>query len=82
MRACIIRREISQVFPRKDGEEKRRFDLLKDAYKKARYKRKSYHITKEDFDYLVPRVALLRDLVKQFCDEHLAALKKEVEGIQ
>jgi HEPN domain-containing protein len=80
VRACMVRREIASAFPRANTEEKRRFKLLKDAYIKARYKRRGFHITEEDFDYLVPRIEKLHSLVGDFCQEHIEVLRHKVEG--
>jgi HEPN domain-containing protein/predicted nucleotidyltransferase len=78
LRACIINREISKAFPRADKEQKRLFKLLERAYIETRYKMDAYQITQEDFDYLVERVSVLRELVEKLCKEHIELLRGEV----
>ena len=66
--------EMLKVFPKGTELEEKRFKLLRDAYVGARYE-SSYHITREDLDYLAPRVEFLLDLVRQRCLGRLAHLK-------
>ncbi|MCD8080158.1 MAG: HEPN domain-containing protein [Bacteroides sp.] len=56
--------EIAQVFPRNTQEEKRLFQLLQESYIQARYNR-SFVVTQEDIDALLPRVQLLADLTEK-----------------
>jgi HEPN domain-containing protein len=67
--------EFIKIFPRKNAEEKRLFQLLKDAYIDARYK-KDYSITKDELAYLSKRVEKLRNLVEKTCKEKIEGLKK------
>jgi predicted nucleotidyltransferase/HEPN domain-containing protein len=59
--------ELAKVFPRHTAEEKRLFNLLKDAYVEARYN-DDFEVTKEDIDALIPKVELLRDITKRICE--------------
>jgi predicted nucleotidyltransferase/HEPN domain-containing protein len=70
--------EFMKIFPRQTDEEDRLFNLLKDAYIDARYK-KGYKITKEELEYLAKRVKKLRDLVKKTCTELINKLKSKVK---
>jgi HEPN domain-containing protein/predicted nucleotidyltransferase len=54
-RVAPIDPEFNDIFPKETDEQRRCFNLLRDAYVEARY-RKSYTITKEDLEYLAPRV--------------------------
>ncbi|MDD5598660.1 MAG: HEPN domain-containing protein [Victivallaceae bacterium] len=69
--------EFLKIFPRKSAEEERLFQLLKDAYIDARYK-KDYSITKEELEYLAKRVEKLRDSVEKTCKAKIEDLKKEL----
>lgn len=62
--------ELARVFPRNTPEEKRLFELLQRAYVEARYN-DDFVVTKEDIDALVPKIELLRDIVKKVCRERL-----------
>ncbi len=66
--AAQINEKFKTVFPFIDPESKARFELLKKAYIDARYQ-KTYTIGKEDLEYLAKRVEVLRDLVKEVCEE-------------
>lgn len=54
------------AFPRNTDEQKKCFELLNDAYVKARYD-KDYKITKEQLEYLAERVKTLRGLTEKIC---------------
>ena len=56
-----------RIFPMGTDEEKRRFDLLKQAYVRARYDPK-YIITAEELKYLARCVELLRDQTETSCE--------------
>ncbi|MBO9703691.1 MAG: HEPN domain-containing protein [Sporocytophaga sp.] len=66
--AAQINERFKTVFPFADPESKARFELLKRAYIDARYQ-KTYTIGNEDLEYLAKRVEVLRDLVKEVCEE-------------
>jgi predicted nucleotidyltransferase len=58
---------------------KRCFELLRDAYVKARYSR-HYRITNEELTLLVERVTELQAVVETVCRERLDMLSKQVGG--
>ncbi len=59
-----------KIFPMGTDEEKRRFDLLKQAYVRARYDPK-YVITAEELKYLARCVELLRDQTEESCEKKM-----------
>jgi HEPN domain-containing protein/predicted nucleotidyltransferase len=61
------------IFPRQTKEQKKRFELLKNAYIDARYK-KDYKITPEELEYLGERVKALHDLTQKSCTEKIKSL--------
>ncbi|NRB10324.1 MAG: HEPN domain-containing protein [Rickettsiaceae bacterium] len=61
-----------KVFPKKNEEEKRLFELLRKAYVDSRYKR-SYKITKEELTWLIDKVKLLEDLTIKCCEEKISS---------
>ena len=61
------------VFPRATAQQKRCFDLLKNAYIDARYNW-DYAITKEELEYLAARVRKLQGLTKRICEERIAGM--------
>lgn len=63
------------VWPRDTKFERRCFELLREAYVKARYSR-HYRISAEELAWLGKRVALLRGLVEQLCRERIETLAK------
>ena len=65
--------EFFRVFPRATEEQKRCFNLLKEAYIDARYKR-DYTINKEELEYLAGRVRKLQELTKQICEKKIASM--------
>lgn len=62
--------DISTPFPRDTEEEKRLFQLLVDAYIQSRYN-VGFVVKKEDIEALIPKVELLRDIVRKCCDERI-----------
>ncbi len=63
-------KELGRIFNYVDAEHKRIYQLLIDAYIKARYDR-SYNITEEELNFLIPEVEKLRDITKKMCEERL-----------
>lgn len=57
---------IAEVFPQETKPQRRRFQLLKNAYVDARYS-EHYKITQEELDWLEERVILLQDLTEKLC---------------
>ncbi len=62
-----------KTFPMGTDEEKRRFNLLKQAYVRARYD-KSYNITAEELKYLGRCVELLREQTETSCKEKFKSI--------
>ena len=68
---AIFRREVEKPFGRGGRFGKRCFELLRDAYVKARYSR-HYRITGEELALLIERVEELQAVVEGVCRERLA----------
>ncbi len=66
---------IAQAFPQENKMQRRRFQLLKNAYIDARYSTQ-YEITREELDWLAERVAHLQKLVERLCKEKIEQFKK------
>ncbi|MGM5631323.1 HEPN domain-containing protein [Apibacter raozihei] len=62
--------ELVKVFPRNTEEEKRLFNLLKNAYVEARYN-PDFLVTQQDIDILLPKVELLRTITERICKEKI-----------
>jgi len=58
------------AFPRNTDDQKKCFELLNDAYVKARYD-KDYKITKKQLEYLAERVKILQRLTKKICQDKI-----------
>lgn len=63
------------VWPRETKFERRCFELLREAYVKARYSRE-YRISSDELEWLGKRVALLQKLVREACLERIDELAK------
>ncbi len=57
-------------FDFEDSKEFVIFQLLREAYVWARYDR-NYTVTKEELEFLEKKVVVLKDLVKELCDEEM-----------
>jgi len=64
--ACGHNAEFLTIFPRATKAEIECFDLLNEAYVKARFHR-YYKITKKQLEYLAKRVRILQRLTKNIC---------------
>lgn len=64
---------LKAIWPRDSKFERRSFELLREAYVKARYSR-HYRISAEELEWLGTRVAMLRDLVEQLSLERIESL--------
>jgi len=64
---------LTEVWPRETKFEQRCFDLLRRAYVEARYS-PHYTITAEELAWLGERITQLHAMVKQACEERIAAL--------
>ncbi|BFD45367.1 MAG: HEPN domain-containing protein [Rickettsia endosymbiont of Sergentomyia squamirostris] len=69
--ARIFYHDLCKIFPYESEEQKACFDLLRDAYVKARYD-KHYRITKEQLLYLIGRVEQLQKITEKICLEKLS----------
>ncbi|MBA4806895.1 nucleotidyltransferase and HEPN domain-containing protein [Brevundimonas sp.] len=67
---------LAAAWPRETKFERRCFELLREAYVKARYS-KHYKISREELDWLTERVEILRGLTTTTCQERLAQLRSE-----
>lgn len=67
---------LSEAWPRETKFERRCFELLREAYVKARYS-KHYKISAEELSWLTERVEVLRILATTVCQERLAQLRDE-----
>jgi uncharacterized protein len=71
--ASNLHADFFTVFPRATKQQQHCFDLLKEAYIGARYKR-DYVITKEELEYLGVRVRKLQELTKRICEAKIAGM--------
>jgi hypothetical protein len=67
---CAFSPKFLTVFPMATNEQKKCFDLLNEAYVKARYD-SHYKITKDQLEYLTERVKLLQGLTEIICKEKM-----------
>ena len=68
-----IEARLKDVWPRNSKFERRCYELLREAYVKARYSR-HYRITDDQLEWLSGRVAILQELVRELSEERIAAL--------
>jgi uncharacterized protein len=68
------------VFPVKPRVEKRRLELLKDAYVKARYSLE-WTISRADLEVLAQRIAVLRDRTRSVCEAYIDSLAEAPEDM-
>jgi predicted nucleotidyltransferase/HEPN domain-containing protein len=66
-------RRLAEAFPRDQHRERAWFNTINEAYVKARYS-KHYEISEEALQWLAERTAVLIDLVKAVCSEHIQKL--------
>lgn len=71
--AEAIEPRLKEVWPRSTKFERRCYELLRDAYVKARYSR-HYRISDEQLAWLSGRVALLQAIVRELCEARIAEL--------
>lgn len=67
---------LAEAWPRETKFERRCFELLREAYVKARYS-KHYKISGEELAWLTERVEVLRGLTKTVCEERLTQLRRD-----
>lgn len=65
---------LRSVWPTDSKFQKRAYNLLREAYIKARYSR-GYVISPEELDWLAERVAMLQDLVREICTARISQLE-------
>ena len=75
-KAEAIDPRLSEAWPRETKFERRCFELLREAYVKARYS-KHYKISAEELNWLTERIEVLRFLATTVCQERLAQLRDE-----
>ena len=68
-----IEPRLKVVWPRDTKFERRCYELLREAYVKARYSRE-YRITNEQLEWLSSRVELLQQIVREVSEERIANL--------
>lgn len=68
-----IEPRLKEVWPRETKFERRCYELLREAYVKARYSR-HYRISDEQLAWLSGRVDLLQRVVREVCEERIATL--------
>ena len=71
--AEAIEPRLKEVWPRSTKFERRCYELLRDAYVKARYSR-HYRITDEQLAWLAGRVEALQTIVRELCETRIAEL--------
>jgi predicted nucleotidyltransferase/HEPN domain-containing protein len=64
------------IFPVNPRAEKRRLELLKEAYVKARYSL-TWRISREDLEVLAQRIAVLREHTQAVCQAYIDALRDQ-----
>jgi uncharacterized protein len=68
---------LKEVWPRESKFERRCYELLREAYVKARYSR-HYRISAEQLEWLSGRVGLLQAIVRSICEQRIADLSEAV----
>ena len=64
---------LKAIWPRETKFERRCYELLREAYVKARYSR-HYRITAEQLEWLSGRVEILQRTVRELCEERISSL--------
>ncbi len=78
-KAEVIDPRLAEAWPRETKFERRCFELLREAYVKARYS-EHYKISAEELAWLTERVDVLRGLAMTVCQERLGQLRDEADG--
>jgi predicted nucleotidyltransferase/HEPN domain-containing protein len=73
--------ELSQIWPIETKFQKRCFELLRQAYVKARYS-PHYKVSPEELAWMRERIELLSDRVRGLCEAHLADLQRSASAAQ
>jgi predicted nucleotidyltransferase/HEPN domain-containing protein len=61
---------LKAIWPRETKFQRRCFELLREAYVKARYSRE-YRISRQELEWLASRIELLQELVREACLERI-----------
>ena len=64
---------LKEIWPRSTKFERRCYELLRDAYVKARYSR-HFRISDDELGCLSERVKLLQTIVRELCEARIAEL--------
>ena len=75
-KAEAIDARLAEAWPRETKFERRCFELLREAYVKARYS-EHYKISDEELTWLTERVQILRGLTIAVCEDRLRDLRDE-----
>jgi predicted nucleotidyltransferase/HEPN domain-containing protein len=75
--AEAIEPRLKEIWPRSTKFERRCYELLRDAYVKARYSRQ-YRISDEQLAWLAGRVETLQTMVRELCEARIAELAEAV----
>lgn len=75
-KAEAIDARLAEAWPRETKFQRRCFELLREAYVKARYS-EHYKISDDELAWLMERVEALRALTTTVCEERLAVLRDE-----
>jgi HEPN domain-containing protein/predicted nucleotidyltransferase len=73
--AAAYEPRLPTVFPKGTDEQRRLFNLLKDAYIEARYDQ-NYSITREELEWLAKRVSKLQKLTASICKKKIRSYTK------
>lgn len=71
--------ELHNLFNMADAEEKRLFELLKNAYIEARYN-KNFLVTRRDCNFLFPKLETLKELTYEICEKQMNWYLEEFES--
>ena len=74
-------RELAAVFPQNTDDEKVCFDLLCRSYIEARYN-KDFRISKEQLEYLISRIEILKGMTERLCKEKIAEYDAKIDDKQ
>ena len=78
-KAEAIDPRLAEAWPRETKFERRCFELLREAYVKARYS-EHFKISAEELAWLTERVDVLRGLTVAVCQERLGQMRDEADG--
>lgn len=76
--AELVDARLRDAWPRDKAEDVDAFEMLQQAYVKARYL-KDFHVAADRLDWLGARTKILAALVKTICDERIAELERAAQ---